>query len=118
MLALWDPVNRRSLMFVVVGRYPTIALEMFSGIVYGPPTDSPVCGIAWKMCTMEMWDPDRPYDVVVKGCHMWPVRGRVYVVFVRFIPLQDLLLIWIYMRLSDMSDSLFTVPTRRNACFI
>jgi hypothetical protein len=40
MLDLWGLVNRRSSMVVVVGRYPTIPLEMFSGIVYGPPTDS------------------------------------------------------------------------------
>jgi hypothetical protein len=31
---------------VVVGRYPTIPLKMFSEIVYGPPTDNLVCGIA------------------------------------------------------------------------
>jgi hypothetical protein len=53
MLALWDPVNRRSSMIVVLGRYPTIPLEMFSGIVYGPPTDNLVCGIVWKTCTRE-----------------------------------------------------------------
>jgi hypothetical protein len=33
-----------------------------------------------------MWDLDRPYDVVAKGCHTWPIRGRAYVVLVRFIP--------------------------------
>jgi hypothetical protein len=54
--------------------------------VYGPPTDISVCGIIWKMCTKEMCDPDQPYDVV-KGCHMWPVRGCAYVVLVRFIPM-------------------------------
>jgi hypothetical protein len=41
-LALWDPVNRRSLIIVVVGRYPIISLEMFTGIVYVPPMESPV----------------------------------------------------------------------------
>jgi hypothetical protein len=42
MLALWDPINRWSSIIVVVGQYPTIPLEMFTGIVYGPPIDSPV----------------------------------------------------------------------------
>jgi hypothetical protein len=82
-----DPVNRRSSM-IVVGQYLTIPLEMFTSIVYGPPTDSPVCGITWKTCTGEWWDTDRPYDVIVKGYHTWPVRGRTYVMLVRFIPLQ------------------------------
>jgi hypothetical protein len=58
MLDLWGPVYRHSLMIVVVGRYPTIPLEMFSGIVYRLATDSPVYGIMWKTCTSERWDPD------------------------------------------------------------
>jgi hypothetical protein len=66
MLAPWDPVNRRSLIIVVVGRYPIIPLEMFTEIVYGPPTDSPTCGIVFKMCTRERWVPDHSYDVIVK----------------------------------------------------
>jgi hypothetical protein len=74
-------------MIVVVGQYPTIPLEMSNGIVYKPPTDSPVCGIAWKTCTRKRWDPDRPYGIIVKGCHMWPIRGHEYVVLVRFVPL-------------------------------
>jgi hypothetical protein len=73
MLALWDPVNWCSLVIVVVGWYSTIPLEMFSGIVYGPPTDSPASGIAWKTCTRERWDLHQPYDVIMKGFHMWPV---------------------------------------------
>jgi hypothetical protein len=40
MLALWEPVNRHSSITIVVGRYPTIPLEIFTEIVYGPPTDS------------------------------------------------------------------------------
>jgi hypothetical protein len=52
MLALWDPVNQCSLMIVVVRRYSIIHLEMFSGMVYGPPTDSLVCGITWKTCAL------------------------------------------------------------------
>jgi hypothetical protein len=37
-------------MIVMVGRFPTIPLEMSIGIVYGSPTDSPASGIAWKTC--------------------------------------------------------------------
>jgi hypothetical protein len=36
MLDLWGPVNRRSWMIVVVGRYPTIPLEMSIGITSHP----------------------------------------------------------------------------------
>jgi hypothetical protein len=48
---------------------------MFSGIVYGSSSNSPACDIAWKTCTKERWDSDRPYDIIVKGCHTWLVRG-------------------------------------------
>jgi hypothetical protein len=115
---LWGLVNWRSSMIVVVGRYPTIPLEMSIGIVYGPPTDSPACGIVWKTCTKERWDSDWPYDIIAKGCHTWSVYGRAYVVLVRFIPLQSWLLIRISATLSDMSDGLFTAPTHRNACLL
>jgi hypothetical protein len=91
---------------------------MFTGIMCEPPTDNPACGITWKMCIRERWDPDWPYDIVAKGCHMWPVRGRAYVMLVTFIPLSGLLLIRIFTTLSDMNDSLLTAPTHRNACFI
>jgi hypothetical protein len=89
-------------MILVVGQYPTIPLEMSIGIVYGPPTDISACGITWKTCTRERWDPDQPYGIIVKGCHTWPVHGHVYVVLVRFIPLQGWLLIQISATLSDM----------------
>jgi hypothetical protein len=59
---------------------------MFIGLVYGPPTDSLVCDITWKTCTRVRWDPDRPYDIIVKGCHIWPVCGHAYVVLLRFVP--------------------------------
>jgi hypothetical protein len=52
MLALWDPVNQRNSMIVVVGQYPIIPLEMFSCIVYGLPTNSSVCGIACGRCAL------------------------------------------------------------------
>jgi hypothetical protein len=118
MLDLCGPVNRHSSIIVVVGRYPTIPLEMSIGIVYGPPTNNLVWGIVWKTCTRERWDPDRPYDIIAKGCHTWTVRGCTYVVLVRLIPLQGWLLIQISMTLSNMSDSLFTAPTRRNPCLL
>jgi hypothetical protein len=71
--------------------------------------DSPTCDIVWKRCTRERWDPDQPYGIIVKGCHMWPISGRAYIVLVRFIPLQGWLLIRISTTLWDMSGSLFTV---------
>jgi hypothetical protein len=58
----------------------------------------------------ERWDPDLPYGIIAKGCHMWPVRGHAYVVLVMFIPLHGWLLIRISTTLSDMCDSLFTPP--------
>jgi hypothetical protein len=85
---LWGPVNRRSSMIVVTGWCPTIPLEMNIGIMYGPPTDSTACGIAWKTYTRERWDPDQLYGIIVKGCHTWPVHGHVYVMLVGFIHLQ------------------------------
>jgi hypothetical protein len=118
MLDLWGLVNQRSLMIIVVGRYPTIPLEMSIKIVYGSPRDSSECGIAWRTCIRERWDPDRPYGIIAKGCHTWPVCACAYVVLVRFIPLQGWLLIWISTTLLDMSDSLFTAPTHRNACLL
>jgi hypothetical protein len=83
---LWGPVNRRSSMIVVVGWYLTIPLEMSTGIVYGPSTYSSACGITCKTCTRERWDLDRPYNIVAKGCHTWPIRGCAYVVFLGLYP--------------------------------
>jgi hypothetical protein len=105
-------------MIVVVARYPTIPLEISIGIVYRPPMDNPACGITWKMCTRERWDSDRPYDIVAKGYPCKVVRGRAYVMLVRFIPLQGCLLIRISAPLLDMSDSMFTAPTRRTTCLL
>jgi hypothetical protein len=86
MLTLWDPINQCTSIIVVVGRDPTIPLKMFTEIVYGSPMDNSVWDIAWKMCTRERWDPDRPYDVVVKVWHMWYARVRAYVMLVKFSP--------------------------------
>jgi hypothetical protein len=118
MLDLWGLVNWRSSIIVVVGRYPTIPLEMGIVIVYGAPTDGSTCGIMWKTCTREMWDLDRTYDIIAKRCHAWPIRGCAYVVLVRFVPLLGWLLIQISTTLSNKSDSLFTTQTHRNACLL
>jgi hypothetical protein len=32
-----------------VGRLLTSPVVMYAGIVYGPPTESPVCCVTWKM---------------------------------------------------------------------
>jgi hypothetical protein len=43
---------------------------MYTGILYGQPTYSPVCGIVWKMWTRERCDPTRLFD----HCHdLWPL---------------------------------------------
>jgi hypothetical protein len=36
-----------------VRQYLTSPAVMYTEIVYGPPTDSPNCGIVWKMCARE-----------------------------------------------------------------
>jgi hypothetical protein len=54
MLVLRGPVSRCSSMIVVVGRYPTIPLEMSTRLVYGPLMDSPACGIVWKTCWSDL----------------------------------------------------------------
>jgi hypothetical protein len=81
---LWGPINRRSSMIVVVGRYPIIPLEMSIEIVYRPPTDVVSCGRR----ALGRGPPDQPYGIVAKGFHTWLVYGRAYVMLVRFIPVQ------------------------------
>jgi hypothetical protein len=53
-----------------VGRSLTSTVVMYTGIVYGPPMDSLVCGIAWKTCTRGRCDLTRLFD----RCHeLWPL---------------------------------------------
>jgi hypothetical protein len=40
-----------------VGRSLTSPAVMYTEIVYGPPTNSSACGIAWKTCTRERCHP-------------------------------------------------------------
>ena len=48
----------------------------------GQPRIALVSGIAWETCIREVWDPDRPYGIVVKGCRTRVPRGlRVRRVF-------------------------------------
>jgi hypothetical protein len=55
-----------------VGWYLTTPTVIYTGLVYGPPTDSPKCGITRKTCNRERWDPARLFD----HCHkMWPHVG-------------------------------------------
>jgi hypothetical protein len=42
-----------------VGLSLTSPIVIYTGIVYGPPTDSPVWGIVWKTYTRERCDPTR-----------------------------------------------------------
>jgi hypothetical protein len=52
-----------------VGWYLTSPVVMYTGIVYGPPTDSLECGIVWNTCTKERWDLAWLFDC----CHeLWP----------------------------------------------
>jgi hypothetical protein len=55
-----------------VGRYLTSHAVMYTGIVYGPPMDTPKCGITWKTCTRERWDPARLFD---RYRELWPHVG-------------------------------------------
>jgi hypothetical protein len=101
-------------MIVVVGQYPIISLEMGIGILYGHPQIAQRV-ISHGRRALGRGGTQIDYGIVAKGCHTWPIRGSAYIVLVRFIPLHDWLLIQIFMILSDMSDILFTAPTRRNA---
>jgi hypothetical protein len=70
-----------------VGQYFTSPTVMYTRIVYESPTDSPVCGIAWKTCTREMWDLAQLFD----HCReLWPHvgSGRPCVCHVIGFPLQ------------------------------
>jgi hypothetical protein len=86
------------------GSYPTIPHGCLEGIVHGPPTDSPVCGITWKTCTRVRWSlvvsVTTSWTVATHGAllaHVWHV--------VRFRPLQGWLLIQIFMTPSEMVDA-------------
>jgi hypothetical protein len=101
-------------MIVVVGQYPTIPLEMFTRIVYGPPTDSPECGITWKMCSREVG----PRFTLQYRCKWLPYvaypRAHVCRVGQVYTPVGFV----IDLDLRNVSDSLLTAPTHRYACFI
>jgi hypothetical protein len=34
----------------------------------GQPWIALMCGIVWETCTLEVWDPDQPYGIIVEGC--------------------------------------------------
>jgi hypothetical protein len=84
--------------------YPTIPHGCIEGIVHGPSTDRPVCGIAWKPCTRVRWAlivcVTMSWTIATHGAllaHVWHV--------VRFITLQDWLLIQISTTPSEMDDA-------------
>jgi hypothetical protein len=62
-------------------------------------------------------DPVRLFSHVMNGCHSWCLRACMCRV-VRFIPLQDSLLIRISVTPSNMGDGLFTAFKRRINNFI
>jgi hypothetical protein len=73
-----------------VGWSLTYPVVMYTGIVYGPPTDSPACGIMWKTCTRKRWDPARLFD---HCCKVWPLMVPSWltcVVLSGYLPCKDL----------------------------
>jgi hypothetical protein len=57
------------------GRSLTSPAVMYTGIVYEPPTDSPMCNIAWKTRTRERCDPPRLFDCCRE---LWPLVVPVW----------------------------------------
>jgi hypothetical protein len=71
-----------------VGQSLTSLAVTYTGIVYGPPTASPACGIAWKTCMRERCDSTDSLIIVANCGHSWCLRcSRVSCYQV--VPLQD-----------------------------
>jgi hypothetical protein len=72
-----------------VGWSLTSPAVMYTRIMYGPPTDSPACGIVWKTYTRERCDPARLFD----HCHeLWPLMVPLWLtcaMFSGFFPIKD-----------------------------
>jgi hypothetical protein len=96
-----------------VGWYLTSPTVMYTEIVYGAPTDSPVCGIVWKTCTREKWNPTWVFD---RYRELWPLvgSGRPHMCHVAWFSLTRCILIQISVTPSDMSDDLVAVSKRRS----
>jgi hypothetical protein len=108
-----------------VGRSLTTLVVMYTGIVYGPPTDSPACGIMWKTCTRKSCDPARLFDrchelwplmvlawltcVMLSGCYLarlyWfesPWHPRIWVMLVRYYHSIEVPFHYVHMRFIVM----------------
>jgi hypothetical protein len=71
-----------------VGQSLTSRTMMYTRIVYRPPTDSPACGITWKMCTRERCSPPDSLIVVTNCGHLWCIHGSRVLCFEVF-PCRD-----------------------------
>jgi hypothetical protein len=92
-----------------VGRSLTSPIVMYTRIVYGPPMDSPVCGITWKTYIRERCGPARLLTVVTNCDHSCCLHGS-RLSCCQVISLERCVLIWISVTLSGMSDDLLPHP--------
>jgi hypothetical protein len=85
---------------------------VYIGIVHGPPMDARH-GITWKMCTRVRW------VLIISFTTSWTMATRGAFVahvcrFVRFYPLQGILLIRIFTTPSDMGGGLLAESKHSN----
>jgi hypothetical protein len=96
-----------------VGWYLTSPTVMYTGIVYKPHTDSPVCGITWKTCTRGRWDPTDSLIVVANCGRMWGLRSLMCVVLLGCY-LAMFKLTRVSTKPSDMGDTCLLQSFRRS----
>jgi hypothetical protein len=87
-----------------VGWSLTSPVVMHIRIVYGPPTDSLMCGIMWKTYTREGCDPVNSLIIVANCEHSWCLRGS-RVSCCQVISLARCELTRVCVNLSDMGDT-------------
>jgi hypothetical protein len=94
-----------------VGWYLTSPIVIYTEIVYGPSTDSPMCHITWKTCPT-LWSLSWTVARLFDRCHeLWPhvESGRPHVCHVARLSLARCLLIQISVTPTDMGDGLIIV---------
>jgi hypothetical protein len=90
---------------------------MIEGIVHGPPTDSPECCIAWKMCTRVRWARLDSLVILKNCCHSWCLRDS-RVSCCQVITLQGLKLAEVTAKPSDMGATYLLQSFSSNSTFI
>jgi hypothetical protein len=91
-----------------VERHLTTLVVMYTGIVYGPPTDAHR-DIAWKTCTRVRWARLDSLIVVMNyGCS-WCLR-KPCVSYCHVLSIVRCILIWISATLSNMSEAWSLCP--------